>query len=400
MRLGMFRGSPGWSAAALTAAILLSPVGVFGRTWYVLPDSTGDARTIQAAIDSSSDGDSVLVAAGTYYVNLKIQQKDDLSLVSESGPEVTVLDGRYPAEGATIRWQVIRCQLSSNTLIEGFTIQEGSPEGLQAKYGGGILLGGGRTTVRGNIIQNNENLYGGGIGFGQNAQYMEGTVIEENLIRWNMGTEGCAGVYAASVAGPIYIRDNTFLENLGMAVHASSSHFVVEDNVCERNSSEFGVIGIGSGNCVARRNIVIDNLGYGIAGYGSVVEENTVVGNTGRGLWLTWVDVRRNLVASNGLEGIKAMDCGEVSCNDSWGNLGGDYAFAAVSDTSGNISEDPLFCDPEAGDYTLASESPCAPANSGGCGRIGALDVGCVFTGVAAGSGEPASWGAIKRLFR
>ena len=127
----------------LTMLLIISPDSSFARTWYVLPDSTGDAPTIQAAIDSSGDDDSVLVAAGTYYVNLQIQSKSNLSLVSESGPELTILDGTYPAEGAQIRWQVIRCQFSPNTLIEGFTIQEGRPEGMFSRYGGGILMGGG-----------------------------------------------------------------------------------------------------------------------------------------------------------------------------------------------------------------------------------------------------------------
>ena len=44
---------------------------------------------------------------------------------------------------------------------------------------------------------------------------------------------------------------------------------------------------------------------------------------------------------------------------------------------------------------TLDEASPCAPANSGGCGLIGALPVGCGATAV-----EPATWGGIKASFR
>ena len=36
------------------------------RTWYIKPDGTGDAPTIQAGIHSSMAGDTVLVAAGRY----------------------------------------------------------------------------------------------------------------------------------------------------------------------------------------------------------------------------------------------------------------------------------------------------------------------------------------------
>jgi len=59
-----------------------------------------------------------------------------------------------------------------------------------------------------------------------------------------------------------------------------------------------------------------------------------------------------------------------------------DIADPACLPTSGFIERDPQFCDPAAGDYTLAETSPCADASSI-CGRIGALDPGC--------PGDPAS---------
>ena len=100
------------------------------------------------------------------------------------------------------------------------------------------------------------------------------------------------------------------------------------------------------------------------------------------------------------MDGIWAYDCPDVTCNDSWGNLGSDYYFDDVGDTTGNISQDPLFCSPDEHDYSIASESPCAPEHSGGCGLIGALDVGCVYTAVPQGSREETTWGAIKKMFR
>ena len=70
-----------------------------------------------------------------------------------------------------------------------------------------------------------------------------------------------------------------------------------------------------------------------------------------------------------------------LSCCDIHGNAGGDWVGAIASQYGlrGNISEDPLFCgsanplEP----LTLASNSPCAPENSGTCGLIGAWPVGC-----------------------
>lgn len=48
-----------------------------------------------------------------------------------------------------------------------------------------------------------------------------------------------------------------------------------------------------------------------------------------------------------------------------------------------NIDADPLFCDAAGRDFTIYNTSPCAPENSGGCGLIGALPVGCTATDVA-----------------
>lgn len=50
---------------------------------------------------------------------------------------------------------------------------------------------------------------------------------------------------------------------------------------------------------------------------------------------------------------------------------------------NGNISEDPLFCDPEAENYHLQEGSPCAaftPPNEE-CDLIGAFPVGCEMMG-------------------
>ena len=111
-------------------------------------------------------------------------------------------------------------------------------------------------------------------------------------------------------------------------------------------------------------------------------------------------NIRRNIVTENGTDGIQADLGADVTCNDSYKNQGSNYYFEDVGDTTGNISLDPLFCSPDDYDYSIASESPCAPEHSGGCGLIGALDVGCVFTAVPQGSREETTWGAVKNMFR
>ena len=387
----------------LTLLLVLSPGFGFARTWYVLPDSTGDAPTIQAAIDSSGDGDTVLVAAGTYYVNLSILLKDNLSLIGESGREVTFLDARYPPDGLGNRRQVLRILSSDNVLVQGFTIQEGRPEGLWADRGGGFLISGGRCTIRDNIIRDNENVYGAAICFGASTAGTGGTVIENNVFQNNLSDGGCAGFYIYNIEGPIWIRENVFEGNAGKyaGVYSEFTHLYVQSNLFVGNVAEKYCVKNQFGNYLAEGNILYNNNASGIVSQEGTIRRNTCANNSGWGLSVSYGNLYNNISSGNGLDGLGSYNAGNVGCNNSWGNQGLNFIFeGTVGDTTGNISADPLFCAPSANDYSIASESPCAPEHSGGCGLIGALDVGCVFTAVPQGNREETSWGAIKKMFR
>ena len=47
-----------------------------------------DHATIQSAIDAANNGDSILVAPGTYVENINFKGKD-ITVTSSDGPEVT-----------------------------------------------------------------------------------------------------------------------------------------------------------------------------------------------------------------------------------------------------------------------------------------------------------------------
>lgn len=86
-----------------------------------------DFATIQAAIDSSSDGDEILVAPGTYRETLSISGAS-ISLRSTGGAPVTIID----AQGAG---PVVSLSDPRTVTIEGFTIRNG-----QSQKGTGITL--------------------------------------------------------------------------------------------------------------------------------------------------------------------------------------------------------------------------------------------------------------------
>lgn len=75
---------------AVALIVFLSFAG-HARIWLVNQDGTGDAPTIQAAIDSSIATDTILVAPGTYVQPIIILAKDSLTLLSEGGADETFL---------------------------------------------------------------------------------------------------------------------------------------------------------------------------------------------------------------------------------------------------------------------------------------------------------------------
>lgn len=68
-----------------------------------------------------------------------------------------------------------------------------------------------------------------------------------------------------------------------------------------------------------------------------------------------------------------------LTCCNLHGNEGGDWVgpIEEQAGTRGNMSVDPFFCDPMAGDYSLCDDSPCVAERSR-CGiLVGALGPGC-----------------------
>lgn len=302
------------------------------KVWYITPDGSGDAATIQGGIDAAAAGDEVLVAAGTYTWSTQggdhigipgpslINMRSGVTLRSESGPEVTILD----AEGYG---RVIRCEATADVRIEGFTIQgghattsDGTGPGFYSKgVGGGILCRyGSAGVIANNVLRNNRALYlGGGVAVLDATPLVEGNVLFSNRANVRAGGISISG----GGANPV-IRGNTIAENIGGGVA-----------------------------CVASSATIVQNLLLG------------------------------NLYTSSGSSGGWGAYCSQASvtfiCNNSWANEEGDNCAGGT----GNVSEDPLVCVTSA-EYHVQPGSPCLPENNG-CGvLIGARGVGCTTTDV------------------
>ena len=116
------------------------------KTIYV----PADLPTIQEALDSADLYDTVLVAQGTYFENLVWPAAKDLHLISEEGPETTIIDGSDT--GRVVEMGL----LTEASLFEGFTLQNG----FSIDHGAGIKSFLCTLNLRHLIITNNRIVVG------------------------------------------------------------------------------------------------------------------------------------------------------------------------------------------------------------------------------------------------
>ena len=86
----------------IACALALAAPGAWAATWTVWPDGSGNAPTIQAAIDSSRSGDVVIVKSGTYYEEELLVDGKDI-MISGDGLPVVVSSAPGSGTGITLR---------------------------------------------------------------------------------------------------------------------------------------------------------------------------------------------------------------------------------------------------------------------------------------------------------
>ena len=122
-------------AAVLLAISLLFTVAT-ARNWYVVPDGTGDAPTIQAGIDSAAGGDEVILADGTFMGegNREIDFLGKaITVRSQNGnPSLCIIDCENTGRGVSFV-----SSEGSASILKGITIRRGSAPGGEPEGGGG-----------------------------------------------------------------------------------------------------------------------------------------------------------------------------------------------------------------------------------------------------------------------
>jgi hypothetical protein len=366
-------------------------IGLANATTIHVPS---DQPNIQDAINIAVDGDTVLIAPGTYVETLDFLGKA-ITVTSEDGATTTVIDGFQEIDdvhnipvvmfvsgegrgsvlsGLTVRgarsWDGggIRIEHSSPTIIDNIiTDNTGLSPG-----GGGIVIWGGRPLIQSNLITNNEATYGGR-GGGIWIIFAQPEIVD-NEISHNTADFSGGGIYIDSMVGGL-IQDNRIVANTvghysqfssggGIGIRAADGSIMlpsrITQNLIFRNiAPKGGGIALDTpyhtSPLIMQNTIAENSADIGSAFYADGFNDDVIL-------------VNNNIVGS---EGEGAFACGLLgfntpimAYNNVFSRSGEAFSEDCIDPTGsiGNISVDPRFIDPLNDDFHLGSRSPLLEA--------------------------------------
>lgn len=263
--------------------LILLATAVSGQVIHV----PAQYSTIQQAVDIAQPGDTVLVADGIYYEQVKVWEKFPLTIASHfilDNDSVhlynTIIDGEKirPAKRKSV---VILHGVDSTTVIAGFTIRNGQgtmDDVTGTMFGGGVMLDSSGGKIIHNIITGN-NVYAGGAsivlaagaGIGSVASTGTWVVIEENAIFNNTCCSCIGGALGAGgyVTENVRLVKNVIRDNICNAYHhavakgggffASGGSLVASDNKVHCNYIQSQIQAEGGGILSYAANNIIQN---------------------------------------------------------------------------------------------------------------------------------------------
>jgi predicted outer membrane repeat protein len=388
----------------LAFGFLVVSDAAWATTYVISPTGGGDFPNIQAAVSAAIDGDVIELLDGTYTGagNRDIDfHGKAITVRSQRGdPESCVLDvGGSPSTPR--RGFNLHSNEGNGSRIEGISVIHGyAPWGAAVNCypaapwiqncrfagtiaGSGSAVAGGSASdpfqVVGCLFQGNP---GGALAVADDEIVIRSCQFYSNSAR----TGGAICVNSAYVPTHVSLAHCTFDGNSAI-YHGGAVYCASENHTeCEIDSCDFrGNYAYQDGSAVyaggSDRSCIV------------TINQSTFVGNEdGRGrdggsIYGTEtgaLHISNCIVAFNrGRVGGVMWIYGTIACTDLYGNEGHDYSGFYPLGHDGNISEDPLFCGLESGDYTINAASPCAPSDETLCGLIGLYPVGCGGSGVA-----------------
>ena len=331
-----------------------------GPVWHVSNfgsnNNSGDDQnpfeTIQYAYNRASENDTILVHPGVFNGSVWLYEKNVtlISLFALNGDssiiDSTVIDGQNEDCNVSLAGGI-----DSTTRISGFTIQNGV--GCVYGQGGGIYTENSSPKLDNLIIKNNTGgTLGGGMCLNGNSDaYLENIIIENN------SSEGGGGIYIYNSNPTIIsctIRNNYAYSGGGAYLTSSNPDM---DSITMHNNEATqsgGAIFCGNGSNPSFRHFTIVNNSAEIGG--AIYSESNSLPNFSSSI--LWNNFPQSIYAHE--DSLFAIFS---NIDDGW--IG-----------EGNINTDPLFCDADSIDYSLAENSPCIGTGEYGS-NMGSMNTGC-----------------------
>jgi len=342
----------------LVVSVLQAAVG---RTIYVTTtghnfrgngSSGSPYRTIQMGIDSAVDGDTVLVADGTY-------TGDGNRDLDFRGKDITVrsID---PNDQNVVAATIIDCQGSIGNEHRDFYFHSGETSSA---------------VLDGFTIKNGYKHPGAGIYCSDSGPIIKNCKITENTAEWSNGIGG--GCFFSNSSAEIIDCQITFNSAIGTSPHSGNgwgggiacegSTLKIKNTEINNNSGTASSGGIGAGwnsnlyidNCVISHNSSQFGGGLKFQDSNINITNSTITRNSvefsGGGFYC----IRSNIIVTNTI--LWGDTGGEI---DGWGSS----ITVTYSDVQGgwtgegNINADPLFVNTANADYHLQESSPCIDA--------------------------------------
>jgi len=373
------RARIGLMSVFLLSFFLAFSVPAAAQTTYIVDQGGGgDFTAIQDCIDAAVDGDTCQVNSGTYVEHINFSGKN-LTLVSTSGPEVTIIDGDL--SGIVV---VFESGETLDAVIDGFTIQNG---GEYMSSGGGISCQASSPTITNCVITSNYGFGGGGIFCNTSSATISNCMISGNFA----DTGGGGGIYIDG--GSPTITNSTISDNYaplsggGIVCKNGSSLTITNSTISGNVADDYFLLHYAAGGGIACLNgsiltttncMIIGNDAFFEGGgiysdnASGTITNCTISGNTvgeyGGGVYCTgssfvfsnsilWADTSGYFLGRE--LGIVGGSTVTMSHSDVQGGEGASYVEpdSTLDWGAGNISLNPLFAG--AGDYHLTAFSPC-----------------------------------------
>lgn len=363
---------------------------------------------IQDAITASADGDTIVIAPGTYagLGNKDLDFQGKKVVLRGAGPGASIIDCAGTSGSPSRGFRFDNAAENRSVVVEGLTIKNGyaPADGPGARPEGGavIIMNGASPIFRNCRFESSHGARNGGavaIEAGSNPLF-DNCVFVGNSV----GTDWGGAIYLGSTAAAQVVncsfQSNSAVAGGALALDNSASLSVGGSQFVGNNAQYAGVVVCDASAAEFTGCIFADNFAAIAAGVGYSFNETTpstftnctFVGNflstpspnSASVYYAQDAPVECSRCIFYGNTGDEVLICDgsgafTIACSDMFGNAAGNWTgcVAGQAGSSGNFSADPIFCNLAGDDYRVRSSSPCAPANNSCAVLIGAGAPAC-----------------------